>query len=297
MAKFAYINLYRSHEQPDPAQRASSVRKLYTSILTVTMILTVATVIYFKSSTQIIRAELVEPSKMEVVKRKSLRMVISKRKARFTRLVLKLKALPPETLITDGDHHFIAVYSLVDIGGIKSVLDKLNQLELSPAIIDTQTSGGRIIVTIRGINPPALSTKRPAPIPPYERTSIMNRIDSLAMSKGLEFLGPRENIAIKKDAVREVFLYRTSLGGSYDSLAAFFAGVSRLRHAVIPEKFLIGKKEKDYELNVIWGLYFFKFGADTTKRVSAKIYRKKPRILAFRWHYNHQSTASNSPRL
>jgi len=276
MSKIVDIQLYRSYQRTG-AIKVTGIRKVFTSMLIVLLIIAGGIGIYFYYSSQAQTAAVpVTPPKPKP-KIYTLSQKVSDdllRWAQFTKNVLdtaKIKPFPAQVL-SDGDMFFLAEFALsgaADIDSIISVLGKAGRI-ITP--LDTFHAGGKWHIVLRGRIPKATGRVQLMPVRKFLRTTVMNFVDSLARAHNLEVVS-RENVSgTIKIKGGSVFKYRQVVRGSPRDFAAFTGKIKELKYAAAPTSFLYELDRNPPEYNIIWGLYEYqeKKAPSGTKQTAKK---------------------------
>ncbi len=277
MSKVIDIQLYRSYQKTG-AIKATGIRKVFTSMLIVLLIISGGIGMYFYYSSKVQQAAVeVTPPKPKP-KIYSLSQQVAGNLAKWIEfsgnILNNQKVSPvPRTIISDIDPYFLAEF-LIPAG---FSLDSISKITANAgrivSIIDTLHQNGKLKVIVRARIPKGNAAIQPMPVKKYLRATVINWLDSLAQSKGLTPIDREPVSAEQKVKGGTVFMYRQVIAGSPDAFVQFARGVKELKYAVAPVSFMYDLSKNPAEYNIIWGLYDYQQPA-TGKKTSPQTAKK-----------------------
>ncbi len=275
MADMIYINLYRSQSAPTPSLRASSSRKVYTSFLLVLFFLTISSVAYF-----VIPETFPEPpvsiKEMAVIEEtqetelKSTEEIVAESKVRWASFFEAIQDFSPEKIVSNGDKGVLMTFITKKSTQAESLKQALNSANIISHIIDTSTTKKGFQFIIKSKFPSDTNVVHVKSVKNIERTRVLIKIDSIALSMDLKLPKLRDMVSIDKIDNSEVLLYKLYATGSLESVANLIFEIEDMNEAVTPKKILLTRSKKNYDLQLILGLYRFFKALDTTSIASSK---------------------------
>ncbi|MCD6594732.1 hypothetical protein J7L68_03560 [bacterium] len=270
MAKIIDIGLYHSLEKPPAQMRATSMRKIYTSLLIVLLIIAggIALFFYF-SSTERANAITEIPTKPKT-KPITLSGQIARNLIEWDKFINAILPLNPQKVVSDGADNFICVFKIKSSMHPDSLILKVDKLGKIITIIDTSTIDGKFNVVFKGRMARVNTQFQPQPIKKFLLTTVMNFIDSLAEMHGLTDINRLVVSANEKVKGGNKFRYRLTAKGSYQQFMAFARKIKELKYAIAPVSYVIEMDSTRANFDIVWGLYDFNPPADDTTKVASK---------------------------
>lgn len=270
-----YINLYRSQSAPAPSLRASSSRKVYTSFLLVLFFLTISFVAYFViletfPEPTIAVKEMAVIEETQETKPKSTEEIVAELKVQWASFFEAILDFSPEKIVSNGDRSVLMTFITKKSTQAESLKQALNSANIVSHIIDTSTTKKGFQFILKSKFPSDTNVIHVKSVKNIERTLVINKIDSIALSIDLKLPKLRDMISIDKIDNSEVLLYKLYATGSLESVADLIFEIEDMNEAVTPKKILLTRSEKNYDLQLILGLYRFFKALDTTSIASSK---------------------------
>ncbi len=275
MVDMIYINLYRSQSAPAPSLRASSSRKVYTSFLLVLFFLTISFVAYFViletfPEPTIAVKEMAVIEETQETKPKSTEEIVAELKVQWASFFEAILDFSPEKIVSNGDRSVLMTFITKKSTQAESLKQALNSANIVSHIIDTSTTKKGFQFILKSKFPSDTNVIHVKSVKNIERTLVINKIDSIALSIDLKLPKLRDMISIDKIDNSEVLLYKLYATGSLESVADLIFEIEDMNEAVTPKKILLTRSEKNYDLQLILGLYRFFKALDTTSIASSK---------------------------
>lgn len=259
MSRIVDIQLYRSYKKSG-ALKATGIRKVFTSMLVVLLVIAAGIGIYFHYSSMIQQAAVVERPPKPKPKVYSLSQQVSNNLLRwgvFSKNIFDKSRLvfQPEIVLSDKEPFFLADFVIPDWTYAESLMSAVGKVGRIITIIDTASSGDGFRVIVRGRIPRAMGTVQLMPVRKYLRATVMNFLDSLARAQGLSVLnrvGVSGDIRVKGGTV---FKFRQTLAGEPSQFGLFASKVKELKYAVSPSSFMYDLTKSPPVFDIVWGLY------------------------------------------
>ncbi len=270
MARIIDITLYRSEEGPSAPFRATSLRKLYTSMLIVLLVIALGTggYFYFSSLEQVgAVAETPPASKPAKPSKPSVGRRLAQRRAAWRKFLTKAFRLGPREIVGIGDE-FIALFSCSSVDEAVAIRDSLQGICRALRIVDTATVSGAFEFVCKGRVGAAGGGPPPKSVAKYMRPAVMNAIDSLAEARGLVGI-VREPVAVEQVEGGQRYTYRLKAAGRPQNVAGFMEDALSTQYALVAEGFVLHRRDTTVSAEVLWGIYTFLPKADTTGAASA----------------------------
>ena len=269
MAKIIDIGLYHSPEKPPAQMRATSMRKIYTSLLIVLLIITAGIALFFYFSSKQQANAVSETPIKPIIKQLTLPDKVAEKLIEWDKFTNAILPLNPKKLVSDGEINFISVFQTSSVAQAESIIAKVSAIGRIIQVIDTSTIDGKLNIVLRGRIVKTHTQFQPQPVKKFMRTTVMNMVDSLAQNLGLTNINRQVIATNEKVEGGNRFRYRMTMNGSYQQFTAFARKIKELKYAIAPFSYLISKDTTQANFDIVWGLYDYNPPkADTTKVAS-----------------------------
>ncbi|RKZ29667.1 hypothetical protein DRQ33_08600 [bacterium] len=271
MSKIIDIGLYRSAEKHPARMKATSMRKIFTSLLIVLLIVAGGISAYFYYSSKELTGAVAEIPVQPKPKVFNLGDKVAEYLLKWAECMNNLLLINPQSVASDGETFFISQFHLNNIDELDSLIGLVAKAGRIINVIDTFTEHSKLNVILRVRLPTTDESFQPQPVKKFLRTTVMNFLDSLAQSQQLTPISRTVISAEQNVKGGKVFKYRQIVEGDYRKFAIFAGKIKELKYAIAPISYSIEKlANSEGHFDIVWGLYFFAPPTDSSAVASAE---------------------------
>ncbi len=269
MSRIIDIELYRSIDESAAPMRATSLRKVFTSLLIVLLIVAggIAAYGYFSTLDQV--GAVVEKPTLSMQDRLTLGDEVARTLLKWGSFLSAIMPMNPKVLVSDGEKGFLCILESKDLADAAIQKSFLSGFAKTVALIDTFTENSTLYTIFKGRMPRAQGEFQPQPVSKFLMTTVMNFVDSLAELNNLSNITRTMVASNEKVKGGTRFRYKFTAQGTFQQFANFAVKLKDLRYAVAPVSVLIERDDTISTLEIVLGLYDYTQKQDST-RVASK---------------------------
>ena len=269
MPRIIDIELYRTIDESTASMRATSLRKVFTSLLIVLLIVAggIAAYGYFSTLEQV--GAVIEDPTISMQDKLTLGDEVARTLLKWASFLRAVIPMNPKLLVSDGEKGFLCVLESQDLADAAVQRNTLSTFAKTVALIDTFTENSTLYTIFKGRMPRAQGEFQPQPVNKFLMTTVMNFVDSLAELNKLKNISRTMVASNEKVKGGTRFRYKFTAQGTYQQFANFAVKLKDLRYAIAPVSLLIERDDTLSNLEVVLGLYDYTQKQDST-RVASK---------------------------